>query len=96
MFENVGGKIKSLSVGLCILLIVIIVIATALIAIAGGLVESDGAIVTQKSVSHYRANSLISPVLIIIYGLILCFCVYFFSLLTYGIGQLIENTSIKK
>ena len=96
MFNNVGRKIKTMSKVLCILVIVLIIVFTLIIMANGGLISEEGTITTMSNRHYYRDLDFKIPSgLIFVYGIVLCIGVYFSSLLTYGFGQLIENTSLK-
>ncbi len=104
MFNNVSGKIKSISKILCAFLLVTVIIGTLVVAIGweGLYVEDGGRLVNNKdhrehryfysSGTHNPANE-IPPYIVLLYGAGVCFGIYFTSLLIYGFGQLIENSS---
>lgn len=97
MFNNVGAKIKLFSKILCYVLIAIILIGSIIIAITSeGLVYENGVFTPKKYLHSWRVGSFISPVMVVVYGMALSIGVYFSSLLTYGFGQLIENSTTKK
>lgn len=99
MFSNVGGKIKLFSKILCFVLCAIIIIGALILAFTsgGGLALSEiGVWAPVKYIKGYYSYAYISSFQIILYGVGLCIAVYFSTLLTYGLGQLIENTGKKK
>ena len=95
MFDNVGGKIKSISKVLCPLLIVIVIIGTLVILIGwdGVYVNSVGRLVNGKYINERYIVDKIPDYAVFLYSVCICFGIYFLSLLLYGFGQLIENTS---
>ena len=96
MFNNVGSKIKTISRTLCIILIILIAIFTIIIMANGGLISEEGTLTTLNNWHSYRHRDFYIPSgMVLIYGIALCISVYFTFLLTYGFGQLIENTSSK-
>ena len=78
MFENVGGKIKSLAEILLIFGMVLIVLGSA--------------IYVFWSVAFQYADVLESLLLGLLFSIVGCFCCWILMLLMYGFGQLVENS----
>ncbi len=85
MFNNIGGKIKTLAKVLCWVGIIISVLTGIAAIVSGG----SGSLIINGEPA--RVDGTVAGILIIVIG---CLASWIGSFFAYGFGQLIENTDI--